>query len=100
MSVKDKSMHAHSLTLGDVRMLVEKMLQYVTWEQVLIVLLIALWLIKVVQVILLRLRMHRRTSQLEASLGATSLQNAAMKAKLHSSLCSEDYEAFMVECVD
>ena len=81
-------------------MLVEKMLEYVTWEQVIIVLVTALWLIKVIQVMSLRVRMHRRTSRLEGSLAVVNLENSAMKAKLHSSLCPEDYEAFMGECVE
>ena len=81
-------------------MLVEKMLEYVTWEQVVIVLLTALWLVKVAQVIMLRLRMHRRTERLENGLADVQMQNSAMKAKLHSTLCPEEYDAFMSECVD
>jgi hypothetical protein len=81
-------------------MLVERMLEYVTWEQAIIVLMTALWLVKVAQVILLRMRMHCRTTRLEGSLAVVNLENSAMKAKLHSSLCPEDYEAFMGECVE
>ena len=81
-------------------MLVDTMLEYVTWEQVIIVLLTALWLVKVVQVILLRVRMLRRTNRLKDTLDKAELENAAMKAKLHSSLCPEEYDVFMQECVD
>lgn len=88
-------------------MLIEKMLEYVSWEQVLVVLFVGLWALRTIQVFLLRFRMSRvrrdwgeEVDDLADELETVRMKAAAMRAKLHTVLDDDTYDTFMSECVD
>ena len=88
-------------------MLVEKMLEYVTWEQVLIVLFVGLWLIRTIQVLLLRTRLARvrrhwgeEVDELTDQLEDERMENSALRAKLQTVLDEETWERFKDEFLE
>jgi len=73
------------------------MLEYVTWEQVLVVLFVGLWLLRTIQVVSLKRRTTSKIDSLKEELGEVLEENAAMRAKLHSTLDAHDYDCFTEE---